>query len=342
MAGAPLGMTGLPSQGQTIGAGLATGFLGAYNQNAEFQRDQQAKMAAAQAMHNMDMEKISAMEAPRMIPQSLVPTWYKSMTGQDMPQGAMGGVPSQGMGTDAFGMLSRLPVAKVQASTRAVAGSKSQPLDALSQRMIINSPAYQEMANRYIDGKNQYDATSNDPATRTAFQQRMLAQYAPTINKLIANPTIDPSDPEAAANSRAIRAGYSGAAQMGFGEQLRYLHALEFVNQSTGGSRMPSPAMIDEIRATTPTYDEAPAQFAAKLHSQNTQIGSKYDGLANLRTFQGDQAGAQRAKQLGQNYYSGFHHVHDVQYDANNYPVTPGLMGGQTTSAPGGWKIEAQ
>jgi hypothetical protein len=298
-------------------AGLASGFLGAYNQNAAAQRQQQAALSAQQALHQMDMDKVQAQEAPRMIPKSLVPYWYKTVTGQDAPQEMLAGVPENGIGAEAMGALAK----GYGAPPRSSGGSTWKP-DALTTRVMVNAPAYQEMANQYIDAKKQWDATNS--SDRSGLVNSVASRVMPLMNTWNAN------DP----NTVAIKNSYNQAQQLGQANQLRYLKALEFVSQSTGAGRTPNPEMVNDIYGQIPDIAESAPQFALKMHHMNSQIGSKYIGIANVADMMGSPTIASKARQQGLNYYKGFHQLPGVSY-VNGVPQEAGV-----NTAPGGGALD--
>ena len=204
-------------------------------------------------------------------------------------------------------------------------GAKPLSLDVGTQRRIIGSGNYQKVYNDYVDLYNKVNSTP-DPAQHTLLAQQALAHggFTAPINTWMADsPDLTPDQRAAGA---AVSSLAQRAQQVGAGEQLRFMHAMETLNQQTGGMRPANVQQVQHVYETTPGLDAPNGQFAYMMQTQ-ADSAVPWGGLATLQRTKGQDPSAINAQ--GQQYMKGFHQVGSVPYDQNNRPQTTDFGYGQ-------------
>ena len=202
---------------------------------------------------------------------------------------------------------------------------KPTTFDVGTNRRIIGSGNYLNVVNKYNDLYNAVNSTQ-DPAQRQLLAQGAIAHggWTAPINTWMAD-TPDQTPEERAAGQKINQLSQQ-AQQMGYGEQLRFMHAMETLNQQTGGMRPPNPAMVDHVYKTTPGLDAPPKQFATMMQGQ-IDSSVPWDGMVSLARTQGKDPSAIMAEK--QSYMQKFHQIKGVPYDSNNQPQAPEFGYGQ-------------
>jgi hypothetical protein len=294
--------------GMGVGSFLG-GFGDAYAQAQATKERYQYVQAAQQALHQMDLDKVAEEQAPYQMPREMWAQLYQDRSGKALSPDVVSQMP-QMMDSRQLEYVARQPAPQKPGA---------MGLDVMTKRAIMNAPAYQKMANDMVDAKNAWESIPN-PQQKDALAQQLIAEKQPLLNRFLA---YQPQNPQDQANLQNIQTEAQAAMQGGVYQQLRFLHALEFVNQSTGATRPPSPEIVHEIMSTSPSLDMPVRQFARQMYNQNQQIAQKFSGVADLADLQGNQAGAASARQFYGSFNGSFHRVHGVPYDGNNEPMTP-------------------
>lgn len=293
MAGPSQAIQGL---GALLGGG-ASAYSNAYNQA----RQNQMQNAYMQALYGQKM----ALQDPRLQAQRDIADQNNQLKAQ----------------LDAANNAEKLKAAGL----RGPAGGQFFKPDVITSRRIIGSGNYQDVANKYIDLYNQYNNTT-DPAQRQTLAQQMLAHGpAAPVNTWIAD-TPDQTPEERAAGQKVNELSQK-AQQLGYGEQLRFMHAMETLNQQTGGARPPNPAAVQHVYDTTPGLDAPNNQFAAMMQGQ-IDSSVPWKGMIVNAKMQGKDSSPIEAQQ--KQYAHAFHQVSKVPYDEYNQPQTTDFGYGQS------------
>lgn len=307
------------AQGLIQGLGALAGGIGRGMEQSQQMQYQQAAMQALEGMR----------EHGASVDPQLSASLWEHATGQPWPKDEEGNplnyrLPTSIAQAMALGELRKegmLGAAGIRANAPAKRGTYKP--DALTGRVLMNAPGYQVMMNNYTDLKNEYDKKNGAVDLKGLVQQQMNHSM-PGVSSWLAQPADNPNDPTQTPVARL--AEITKFQQLNAAEQLRWLHAFEFATQVTGTGRPPTnPEMIEHAYQATPGLNDDALLFAGKKHQMDSQIGSKFEGVAQLAGASDPSQGAYY-RDLGNKFYHGMHRVGNgrVPYDeTTNTPVIP-------------------
>lgn len=206
---------------------------------------------------------------------------------------------------------------------------KPVKVDAMTQRVFMGAPAFAHMASDYHNLYNAIHSKGDNPDPNSPTIANLAKQHALGVSDALRQ-YITSGDPESTQNAQGIQQQFSQVQKLDYAEQLRWLKAFEFVSQTTGSGRTPSPEQVKEIYMKTPSVLEPPQDFAAKMRTLIGQVSDKFEGAANSFEDQGAPKQAERYRARGKQYFGSIPKINGANYDADGNLYAPEIgVGGQ-------------